>query len=72
MLWRDLKRALACGYFDSMGELNAAITGIVNAGELSPPKLTDCMLPDGAEPARIPCKVWDVTSKATPAGTAAA
>ncbi len=49
MLWRDLKHALAGGYFDSIDELKAAITDIVNAGELSPPKLMDYMLPDGAE-----------------------
>ena len=72
MLWRDLKHALAGGYFDSIDELKAAITDIVNAGELRPPKLMDYMLPDGTRPARIPCKVWDMTSKAKPAGTAAA
>ncbi len=72
MLWRDLKHALAGGYFDSIDELKAAITDIVNAGELSPPKLMDYMLPDGAETARIPCKIWDMTSKAKPAETAAA
>ena len=77
MLWRDLKHALAGGYFDSIDELKAAITEIVNAGELSPPKLMDYMLPDGAEAdgaeaARIPCKIWDMTSKAKPAEAAAA
>ena len=76
MLWWDLKHALAGGYFDYIDELKAAITDIVNAGELSPPKLMDYMLPDGAGAdgaglARIPCKIWDMTSKAKPAETAA-
>ena len=64
-LWRDLKRALAGGYFDSMDDLKAAILEIVEGGELHPPKLMDYMLPDGAgQPARISCKIWDMTSEA--------
>ena len=72
MLWRDLKHALAGGYFESIDELKAAITGIVNAGELDPPKLMNYMLPDGAKPVRIPYKIWDMTTKADGAKTAAA
>ena len=72
MLWRDLKHALAGGYFESIGELKAAMTDMVSAGELKPPKLTNCMLPDGAKPVRIPCKIWDMTTKAKNAKTAAA
>lgn len=65
VLWRDLKRALAGGYFDSMDELKAAILEIVEGGELHPPKLMDYMLPGGAgRPARISCKIWDMTSEA--------
>ena len=63
---------MAGSYFDSIDELKAAITDIVNAGELNPPKLMDYMLPDGAEPVRVPCKIWDMTSKAKPAEVAAA
>ena len=51
MLWRDLKHALAGGYFESIDELKAAMTDMVSAGELDPPKLMDCMLPDGAKTA---------------------
>ena len=51
MLWRDLKHALAGGYFESIDELKAAITDIVNAGELDPPKLMNYILPDGAKTA---------------------
>ena len=72
MLWRDLKHALAGGYFESIDELKAAITDIVNAGELDPPKLMNYMLPDGAKAARIPCKIWDMTTKADGAKAAAA
>ena len=72
MLWRDLKHALAGGYFESIDELKAAITDMVSAGELDPPKLMDCMPPDGAKPVRIPCKTWDMTAKAKNAKTAAA
>lgn len=65
VLWRDLKRALAGSYFDSMDELKRSIMGIVNGGELHPPKLMDYMLPDGArQPARMSCKIWDMTSAA--------
>ena len=64
MLWRDLKHALAGGYFESIDELKVAITDIVNAGELDLPKLMNYMLPDGAKLARIPCKIWDMTTKA--------
>ena len=48
ILWRDLKRALA-GSYDFIDELKAAITEIVQSGELHPTKLMDCMLPDGAK-----------------------
>ena len=51
MLWRDLKHALAGGYFESIDELKATITDIVNAGELAPPKLMNNILPDGAKTA---------------------
>ena len=62
ILWRDLKRALAGGYFDSMDELKHSILEIVEGGELHPPKLMDYMLPDGAgQSARISCKIWDMT-----------
>ena len=71
-LWRDLKHALAGGCFESIDELKAAMTDMVNAGELHPPKLMDYMLPDGAKPARIPCKIWDTTTKAKSAKPAAA
>ena len=71
MLWRDLKHALAGGYFESIDELEA-ITDIVDTGELDPPKLMNYMLPDGAKPVRIPCKIWDMTTKADGAKTAAA
>ena len=38
MLWRDPRRALAGGYFDSIDELKAAIAEIVNGGEPDPPQ----------------------------------
>ena len=72
MLWRDLKHALAGGYFESIDELKAAITDMVNAGELDPPKLMNYILPDGAKAARIPCKIWDMATKAKSAKAAAA
>ena len=72
ILWRDLKRALAGSYFDSMDELKAAILEIVEGGELHPPKLMDYMLPDGAgQPARISCKIWDMTAAACESAAAA-
>ena len=42
---------------------------MVNAGELHPPKPIDCMPPDGAKPARTPCKTWDMTTKTKSAKT---
>ena len=73
ILWRDLKRALAGSYFDSIDELKAAITEIVQSGELHPTKLMDYMLPDGAmEPGHVPCKIWDMTSEKCSTKTAVA
>lgn len=67
MLWRDLKRALAGNYFDSIDDLKATITGIVNNSELAPPKLMDYMLPDGVQrPAKISCHIWDMTETPCP------
>ncbi len=64
MLWRDLKRALAGNYFDSIDDLKATITGIVNNSELAPPKLMDYMLPDGVrQPTKTSCNIWDMTSE---------
>ena len=60
------------GYFDSIDELKETITDIVNACGLHPPKLMDYMLPDGAKTARIPCKIWDMTTKAKSAKPAPA
>ena len=73
MLWRDLKHALAGSYFDSVDELKAAITKIVQNSELRPTKLMDYMLPDGAEePGRIQCQIWDMTTKPSSAKTSKA
>ena len=64
VLWRDLKRALAGNYFDSIDDLKATITGIVNNSELTPPKLMDYMLPDGVQqPIKTSCRIWDMTSE---------
>ncbi len=72
VLWRDLKHALAGSYFDSMEELKHSIMEIVEGGELHPPKLMDYMLPDGArQPARVSCKIWDMTSAACEPAAAA-
>ena len=72
MLWRDLGHALAGCYFDPIDELKGTITDMVSAGELHPTKLMDRMPPDGAKPARIPYKIWDMTAKAKSAKPAAA
>lgn len=72
VLWRDLKRALAGNYFDSIDDLKATITGIVNNGELAPPKLMDYMLPDGAQqPIKTSCRIWDMTSETSGSAVAA-
>ena len=64
ILWRELKRALAGRYFNSIDELKAAIMNIVNNGELLPPKLMDYMLPDctGQHTQSMPCTIMDMTS----------
>ena len=72
MLWRDLKRALAGNYFDSIDDLKATITGIVNNSELAPPKLMDYMLPDDIQrPTKISCHMWDMTSETSSLAVAA-
>ena len=73
-LWRDPKRALAGWYFGSVGELQAAIFDIVNNGELTPTKLQDCMMPEGAKtpPEPIKCTIMDMTDIEAETETAAA
>ena len=62
-LWRDLKRALAGSYFESIDELKATIIEIVNNSELNPPKLMEYMMPDGAKiPDHLSCTIQDMTS----------
>lgn len=60
-LWRDLKRALAGCYFDSIDALKATIIDIVDNNELNPPKLMDYMMPNGIKtPTQMSCTIQDM------------
>lgn len=72
-LWRDLKRALAGSYFNTIDELKETIMKIVRNNELQPPKLMNYMLPEGIKdtPKPMTCTIVDMTSPTNPVTTVA-
>ncbi len=73
VLWRDLKRALAGSYFETIDDLKQAITDIVNSSELQPPKLFGYVLSEGIPPPKpVPCTIPYLTTPESKTEAAAA